>query len=174
MRLKLGSRGTECGALRRPSEVSASAASQQDRVKRSRVGPAARPFPRVCIVPARRPLLDALPHRNPNTSRGSGKAQDLRRSGRVVRGGTPFPSPRMTANGRAGRGRVFEWVSNRSPGVVSNGCRNTCQRASAPYNSSSGDSTSRKATSFESSDTLPKQSRIGSRLGLCCELRGSW
>jgi hypothetical protein len=32
----------------------------------------------------------------------------------------------------------FRTGSNRSPGVVSNGCRNACQRASVPYNSSSG------------------------------------
>ena len=56
----------------------------------------------------------------------------------------------LQAQGKsAGRGRVSEWVSNRSRSVASNACRNTCQRGSAPYNSSSGDSTFRKATSFE-------------------------
>ena len=35
-----------------------------------------------------------------------------------------------------------------SRSVASNACRNTCQRGSAPYNFSSGNSTFRKATSF--------------------------
>ncbi len=66
----------------------------------------------------------------------------------------------LQAQGKsAGRGRVSEWVSNRSRSVASNACRNTCQRGSAPYNSSSGDSTFRKATSFESPDTLPRRER---------------
>lgn len=66
----------------------------------------------------------------------------------------------LRAQGRsAGHGRVSEWVSNRSRSVASNACRNTCQRGSAPYNSSSGDFTFRKATSFELPDTLPRRER---------------